>query len=141
MRSYLTSGPSRGIIHNMKNAFLSLMVLCGVMLGTTANAYVDRATANVRIMNKAAGKTQSVAIPVGQTVKFEKLNVTVRSCKQTDPFDALDFFAFVEITKSDEGLIYSGWMSRNEPGDNPVQNADYDLWLIGCDADNANTGE
>ena len=43
------------------------------------------------------------------------------------------FFMFIEIDKSDEGKIFSGWMSANEPGDNPLQNADYDLWLVKCE--------
>lgn len=135
MRAHLTYASPRGIIYGMKNMFLSLLVLVGMMLGASANAYVDRGAANVRIMNKAAGKTQSVKIPVGTNVNFEKLDVMVRACKQTDPFEAEDYFAFIEITKSGDGLIYSGWMSRNEPGDNPLQNADYDLWLVGCDID------
>lgn len=133
IRPHLTYASPRGIIYGMKNMFLSLLVLAGATLCMPANAYVDRGVANVRIMNKAAGKTQSVHAPVGVPVNFEKLDIVVRACKQTDPFEATDYFAFIEITKSGEGLIFSGWMSRNEPGDNPLQNADYDLWLVGCD--------
>ncbi len=96
-------------------------------------AYVDGNTAVVRIMNKAAGKTQSVKIPVGRSVEFEKLLVTVKSCKQTDPFQAEDFFAFIQVSTVAAGQIFGGWMSRNEPGDNPLQNADYDLWLVRCE--------
>lgn len=98
-----------------------------------ARAYVNRDTAVLRIMNKAAGKAQTVRIPVGKRGAFEKLEIMVRACKQTDPFQAEDFFAFIEISKNGEGRIFSGWQSRNEPGDNPVQNADYDVWLVGCE--------
>lgn len=98
-----------------------------------AHAWVDRGTAVVRIMNKAAGKSQEMKLPVGQTTKFEKLNITVRTCKQSDPFAAEEFYMFAQVSASDAGLIFSGWMSRNEPGDNPLQHADYDLWLVRCE--------
>ena len=112
--------------------FLSVFS-CLVHFSGQANAYIDKENAVVKIMNKAAGKVQTVNLPVGQNTMFEKLNIIVRSCKQNDPFDAENFFAFVEIEKNTEGKIFSGWMNANEPGDNPLQNADYDVWLVKCE--------
>lgn len=113
---------------------VSFLSFCAfALMAWTANAYVDNNTAVLRIMNKAAGKVQTVTIPVGVETEFEKLSLLVRSCKQTDPFQAEDFFAFIEISKYGEGKIFSGWMSHNEPGENPLQNADYDVWLVKCE--------
>ena len=119
----------------MKNLIKSLLLVTAlvVVTGGDANAYVDKQTAVVRIMNKAAGKVQTVSLPVGLLQTYEKLTLLVQSCKQTDPFDAQDYFMFVEINKSDQGKIFSGWMSANEPGNNPLQNADYDVWLVSCE--------
>ncbi|MBD5389135.1 DUF2155 domain-containing protein [bacterium] len=111
--------------------FLWGCALCLAMM--PAGAYVDRGTAVVRVMDKAAGKVQTVRLPVGRRVTFEKLNMRVRSCKQTDPFQAENFYMFVEISKVGDGLIFSNWMDRNEPGDNPLQDADYDVWLVTCE--------
>lgn len=115
--------------------FLKVLFLTPLFLlySMSADAYVNRDTAIVRIMNKAAGKVQTVPMPVGQNIQFEKLNLIVRSCKQTDPFDAEDYFAFIEISEQGEGLLFSNWMSANEPGDNPLQDADYDVWLVTCE--------
>lgn len=118
-----------------RNAFLSLIFgffVVGGVIPHDAQAYVDRDSAVVRIMDKTAGKVQTITLPVNQVAKYEKLEMVVRSCKQTDPFDAEDFFMFIEISKYGEGKIFSGWMSANEPGDNPLQNADYDVWLVRC---------
>lgn len=109
---------------------MSLLTVC--MLPFGANAYIEREVAVVRIMNKAAGKTYTMDIPVGGESDFEKMNILVRSCKQTDPFDAEDYLAFLEISTPTEGKVFSNWMSRNEPGLNPLQHADYDVWLIEC---------
>ncbi len=97
------------------------------------HAYINRENAVVRIMNKAAGKVHTMSIPVGQTRHFEKLGMTVRACKQTDPFDAEDHFMFIEIETPSAGQIFGGWMDRNEPGQNPLQNPDYDVWLVACE--------
>lgn len=111
-------------------AFSSLFVYVFVL---DANAYVDKNNAVIRIMNKAAGKAQTVTLPVEKEAEFEKLSLLVRTCKQNDPFQAENFFAFIEISKDSEGKIFSGWMNTNEPGENPVQNADYDVWLVKCE--------
>lgn len=112
----------------MKKLFLIFLLLSP----TFACAYVNRDVTVVRVLNKDAGKVQELTIPVGGEVQFEKLNISVRACKQTDPFQAEDFFAFVEITENGQGQIYGNWMNRNEPGQNPLQHADYDVWLVRC---------
>lgn len=114
----------------MKKILLCLMFCT---LPVMANAYVNRDMAVLRIMNKDAGKVQEVNVPVGQEIQFEKMFINVRSCKQTDPFQAEDFFVFLEISEREKGQIFGGWMSRNEPGQNPLQHPDYDVWLVKCE--------
>lgn len=115
----------------MRKLFVSLISL--FLLIPSAFAFVDKEIAVISVMNKAAGKTQNISIPVGQTINFEKLNITVRTCKQTAPFEAENFYAFVEIVKNDDVKIFSNWMDRNNPGRQPVQNPDYDVWLTRCE--------
>ena len=119
----------------MKKIYVCFLLSIGLIAGVSddALAYVERENAIVRIMNKAAGKVQTITMPVGRDIQFEKLHMLVRSCKQSDPFDAENYFAFIEISKSDEGKIFSNWMNANEPGENPLQNADYDVWLVKCE--------
>lgn len=98
-----------------------------------AFAYIEKDSAVVRVMDKAAGKVQVLNIPVNQTKQYNGLKISVKNCKQSDPFDAENFFAFLEIyTKTDE-RIFSGWMNRNEPGQNPLQDDVYDVWLEKCE--------
>ncbi len=118
-------------IFGMRKLVAVFLMACTIPC--VANAYVNRELAIVRVMDKASGKAYTLNIPVGQAIDFEKLTIGVRACKQTDPFDAEDFFAFLEISKTDEGKIFSNWMSRNEPGQRPLQNADYDVWLVKCE--------
>lgn len=118
------------IIKGMKKVFLFLLIC---LFPVVSGAYIERNNAVVRIMSKDAGKVQEYVVPVGGGMQFEKLKIDVRSCKQSDPFQAENFFAFMEIYESDKGQIFGGWMNRNEPGQNPLQHADYDLWLVRCE--------
>ena len=112
--------------------FFLVPVFCA-LLAPTANAYTNRPVAVIQVLNKAAGKTQTLKIPVGETSHLEKLNIPVRSCMQSDPFDAENFYAFVEIAQSGNTKFFGNWMDRNNPGKNPVQNPDYDAWLVKCE--------
>ena len=114
--------------------FIAFFTCAVCFTPVVAHAYTNRNTAIIQVMNKAAGKTQTLNIPVGQGVIFEKLVINVRACKQSDPFKAENFYAFVEISKSGDGAkVYGNWMERNNPGKNPVQNPDYDAWLVKCE--------
>lgn len=116
------------------NKLKSIFVLaCALFVTAPAVAYIEHDNAVLRIMNKAAGKAYTITAPVGKDTSFEKLHFTVRTCKQTDPFQAEDFLVFVEISHASSDVIFSNWMSRNEPGRNPLQNADYDVWLVKCE--------
>ena len=95
-------------------------------------AYVNRPNAIVNILDKASGKNHTFSVPVGQVSGYEKLSFIVRTCKQTDPFQAENAFMFIEISQNNQ-TIFSGWMNKNEPGENPLQNVDYDMWLVRCE--------
>lgn len=98
-----------------------------------AFAYIEQENAVIRIMNKPAGKTQVMPVKVGETIQYDGLNITVRNCKQSDPFEAENFFVFLEIYTKTDGRIFSGWMNRNEPGQNPLQDDTYDVWIEKCE--------
>lgn len=125
----MTISVRRDIILGMRKLLISLFLLC---VPCTLNAYINRETAVVRMMNKDAGKVQEYTIPVGHGIQLEKLFIAVRSCMQSDPFQAENYFAFVEISENSKGKIFGGWMNRNEPGQNPLQHSDYDVWLVRC---------
>lgn len=98
-----------------------------------ASAYIEKDTAVLRVMDKVAGKTQVLSANINKHIQHNSLEIIVRNCKQSDPFDAENFFAFIEIYTKSDGRIFSGWMNRNEPGKNPLQDANYDVWLEKCE--------
>ena len=130
----LTSGARKCKIESMKKIFIALCAIFVFTIGINpVCAYVERPNAVVTILDKTSGKTHTATIPVGHEAKYEKLNMVVRSCKQTDPFVAENAYMFIEISTASDGQIFGGWMNKNEPGENPLQNADFDLWLVRCE--------
>ena len=119
---------------NVKHSIFAVLTSVLVCFAPcSAFSYIEKDVAVVRVMNKAAGKTQVVPINVGQSVQYDGLTLIARNCKQSDPFDAENFFVFIEIYTKTDGRIFSGWMNRNEPGQNPLQDDTYDVWLEKCE--------
>jgi len=117
-----------------KLLFSSLFFIFATFLvPQNAFSYIEKDLAVVRVMDKAAGKTQLLTIPLNQNIQFDGLVLNARNCKQSDPFDAENFFVFLEIYTKTDGRIFSGWMNRNEPGQNPLQNDMYDVWVEKCE--------
>jgi len=114
---------------------LFCLLIAPLFLFTTipAYAYIEKNTAILRVMDKPAGKTHVLPVNVGTTINHDSLTITVRNCKQSDPFDAENYFVFLEIKTKSDGRIFSGWMNRNEPGQNPLQDDTYDVWLEKCE--------
>lgn len=120
----------------MRKHFRIFVAMCVCVLGVAPRAawsYIEKNTAVMRVMDKVAGKTQVVHLGVGKTVQHDGLMLVARNCKQSDPFDAENFFVFIEIYTKNNERIFSGWMNRNEPGQNPLQNDTYDVWVEKCE--------
>jgi len=122
-----------------KLAYALCLVPCALSINSfaAANEFIDGETAVIRVMDKVSGRARTITAPVGQRTEFEKLEIMVRTCKSTQPFAAQDNFMFVEIAKrftanTQPRRIFSGWMTASAPGDNPLQDPEYDLWLIEC---------
>lgn len=121
-------------VMSIKLGFLSVVfAFLAIIVPIDAFSYIEKDTAIMRVMNKAAGKTQIVNATINQAMQYEGLTLVVRNCKQTDQFEAKNYFVFVEIYTKTDGRIFSGWMNRNEPGENPLQDATYDVWVEKCE--------
>ena len=110
----------------------SLLTVNAEMSTIDADKYIPMQNAVVRVMNKAAGRTHTVTIPVGEARRFDKIEILVRRCLGVDEFLPEDFFMFVEVNRGGR-RIFSGWMTQSEPGKNPLQDPDNDLWLVRCE--------
>ncbi|MCQ2562369.1 MAG: DUF2155 domain-containing protein [Alphaproteobacteria bacterium] len=111
---------------------LLLITLFPLFCSCNSYAFIEKNTADLVVLDKVSGKTQNIQVDIDKPVQYDKLTIVVKNCKQSDPFEAENFYVFLEIYSQKTDRIFSGWMNRNEPSENPLQNVDYDVWVKQC---------
>ncbi|MCL2369330.1 MAG: DUF2155 domain-containing protein [Alphaproteobacteria bacterium] len=119
--------------HNVLTCFFAVFfVLFAVAsVATSSDEFIENQIAVVRVLHKPSVRVSVHEIPVGRDFAFSRLGMTVRACMTTQPFMAEDHFMFIEIARANN-RIFSGWMTASAPGDNPLQDSEYDVWLVEC---------
>ena len=90
----------------------------------------------VRALEKVTARTKDIVIPIGKTVEFHSLNITLRTCNKRPPEETPETTAFLEISenKPDGEVVkyFTGWMFASSPGLNGLEHPVYDVWVIDC---------
>jgi len=101
--------------------------------GVTPNAERD---VSIGAINKRTGETRTFIGKPGQGFAFGSLNVQVRTCEITPPWEQKLTGAFLLI---DERLVrgaprrvFSGWMFAESPSLHPLEHPRYDIWVKSC---------
>jgi hypothetical protein len=124
----------RGLIRACCASLLLALVCPGV--GVCAATYVDMNTAVLQGLDKVTARISTIKAPVGGTVRFGTLEITVRACRKRPPEEPPESAAFLEIRekKADEEprLLFSGWMFASSPALSALEHPVYDLWVVDC---------
>jgi len=125
--------------------------------GTAMQKY---SSVKLRALDKITGNSRDLGAKVGDSLSFGRLRVTVRACYQSDPREAPESAAFLEIRSTtpqdkpaaadkptntsqmnkgpqpigEDGLLFQGWMYASSPGLNALEHPTYDVWVISCSA-------
>ncbi|HEX6956502.1 MAG TPA: DUF2155 domain-containing protein [Ferrovibrio sp.] len=87
-------------------------------------------------LDKITARTYTFEAPVGQTIGFGTLKVTVRTCRKRPPEYPPESAAYLEIVEQPPGQEpverFHGWMFASSPALNPLEHPVYDVWLIDC---------
>ena len=95
----------------------------------------------LRCLDKVTARTRDFEAPVGETVEFGALGVTVQYCRRRPPEEPPEVFAFVQIddrrtdgfgVEAEGERIFSGWMFASNPALNALEHPVYDVWVIDC---------
>jgi hypothetical protein len=119
-----------------------------------AGALEPRPGARLRALDKVTGSATDLTVRAGESVRFGRLNLTVKACYAAAPEDTPESAAFLEIRSlgpsprsraaieaaargEEQGdpnapPIFSGWMYASSPGLNALEHPVYDVWVISC---------
>ncbi|HHX90330.1 MAG TPA: DUF2155 domain-containing protein [Paracoccus sp.] len=87
----------------------------------------------LRGLDKVSGVTTDLAVAVGESVSFGRMEISLVSCRYPAEDAAADAFAFLDIRHETRGeQLFHGWMIASSPALNALDHARYDVWVIGC---------
>ena len=87
----------------------------------------------LRALDKIAGVTRDVELPVGATARFGRLEVDNAQCRYPLGNPAGDAFALLRVREAGrDDPVFTGWMIASAPGLNPLDHQRYDVWVLRC---------
>jgi len=91
------------------------------------------AAAELRLLDKVAGKARDITIQTGDAYKLGKLRIILGECRYPVANPVGDAFTFLTILSQDRMKEYfSGWMIASSPGLNALDHVRYDVWPLRC---------
>lgn len=91
----------------------------------------------IGVLNKRNGATREFTMKPGDTARFGEVVVKLRACERTAPWENEQLtgaFVQVDVQQVDKSWrrAFSGWLYKERPALNVVQNPIYDVWPKSC---------
>jgi hypothetical protein len=102
---------------------------------------LEHGVAMLQGLDKVTARVSPVEAPLDTPIRFGRLEITVRACRETPPTEPPESAAFLEIRelppKSEEGRppidLFSGWMFASSPALSALEHPVYDVWVLDCE--------
>lgn len=115
--------------------FLSVMFLfvAGIffILVPARGDSVPHEHAILRVLDKVAGATELLVVPIGKAVEFRSIHLLVLACYRQPPERTPESAAWIEVYKDGDNL-FKGWMFASSPALSSMEHPVYDVWLVDC---------
>lgn len=87
-------------------------------------------------LDKVTARVSTFEAPLGATVQFGTLEITVKSCDRTPPEEPPESAVLLEVMENrpDEPLteLFAGWMFSSSPALSALEHPVYDVWVLEC---------
>jgi hypothetical protein len=99
------------------------------------------AVAVLQGLDKTTARISKFDAPVGKSVRFGRLIITVRACDKHPPEEEPESAAFLQIDELRQGdsgtavtaqRVFSGWMFASSPALSALENPIYDVGVLDC---------
>ena len=106
---------------------------------TERSANSDLGTgAILRGLDRITGAVNNFSMAIGETLEFERLEVTLEACRYPVGDINSDAYALLKIRdiRNEEPSFY-GWMIASSPALSALDRPRYDVWVLSCEAASA----
>lgn len=115
----------------LRAGLLALMLALPGAAG--AQQMAESAGVYLRGLDKVSGLTTDLALSVGETLSYGRMEIRLGGCRYPADNPAADAFAFLEIIDELRGeRLFHGWMIASSPALNALDHPRYDVWVLGC---------
>jgi len=84
-------------------------------------------------LDRLDGLVEDVTLPVGETTKFGKMNVTLSDCRYPQDNPAGNAYTYLTVQiEGAEDAAFDGWMVASSPALNALDDPRYDVWPLAC---------
>ena len=116
-------------------ALISLALLAAAGAAVAADA--PPKVAMLQGLDKTTARVTKFPAPIGKTVDFGTLQITVKDCRKRPPEQEPESAAYLDIDEILQGQaepkrIFSGWMFASSPALNSLEDPVYDVWVLDC---------
>jgi hypothetical protein len=122
----------------MRRRLLPLLLLPGLAAAQPQPqaGWISRPVAELQALDKVSARVSVFPAPVGQTVRFGTLSITVRACHVRPREEVPDAAAWIEVRDERAGQAappaFRGWMFAAAPAVNMLEHPVYDLRVLTC---------
>ncbi len=87
-------------------------------------------------LDKIAARTAKFEVPLGQSIAYNTLAITVHTCRTRPPEEPPESAVYLDIQERRPNgsleKVFSGWMFGSSPALNALEHPIYDVWVITC---------
>jgi hypothetical protein len=117
-------------------ALTGIVMLAPASVTADQSDMISEPVAVLQGLDKITARVSQIVAPVGKTVRFGSLAITVRDCEKSPPEDRPEDAAFIQIdevrTAEENVRRFSGWMFAQSPALSSLEHPVYDVVLLDC---------
>jgi hypothetical protein len=117
-------------------ALIATTLLAATIASADQSDMIAEPVAVLQGLDKITARVSEIDAPVGKTVQFGSLAITVRDCEKNPPEDRPQDAAFLQIDEVQPGeekvRRFSGWMFAQSPALSSLEHPVYDVILLDC---------
>ena len=117
----------------MKRVLIAAAVAVCAAAPVNADPY---SVAVVQALDKVTARVTTLDAPLGETVKYNTLEIIARACDKRPPEETPESTAFLDIWEARPGEpmqgVFRGWMFASSPAVSAMEHPVYDVWVLDC---------